>query len=901
MMSSYAPRPGPGVPLVQPASMQAQQQPPQTLTFQAALKQLAEVHERELASVSFKSQASRSDAGSEMQILPPQGAEPELVPQDKNLVGGYLCGSEALESSADASGEVQPLAAASSPEKQDKSNELKRGSRGKGQMPVGDDGQPLMKVVDGKAIKGFMETVHGAPLMLNTEKPAPDELTPVEESWRRFVVQTLESNGQNFTMKTEWEIKTENQISRSLKEYPYIDIWVDVEHTRTERRKSQVLQAGATFAWQTPQAGKALFNRTATKALASAQGTLHHLLYHDTGERKTCEQICVVPPHSSKRIGWSCIGLVLMLYDLVTIPLQVFDFRENFVSIGMGWISQIFWSCDMIISFVSGYYVNSNLEMRLSRTVRHYLSSWFIFDAIVVFPMWLLLVADSNAAILKNARVLRYLRMARVIRLLRLAKFNMHLQEALAHVNSQTLLVSLGMVKLMIYLMLVSHVNACLWFAVGDLDERGWTTKFGVQTKPNSEHPGGYRYLMSMHWALTQFQGTSDVLPGDTVLERVYCVFAVIASLLILSSFVSTLTNMMMQLQQMSAEKNKNFRKVIQYLNYNECSHALTIRVKKYVDWREKIFSRICDDSMVASILPDQFMMDIHFERRAPQLRAHVFFGQFVNVYPRLTRRLCHVALKPSMPAPMECLFVSAEIAHKMYFVIDGELAYAMILRVGEAVAQLGEELIGKGRQVSEQVLWTNWLHKGECSATEYCSLLSLCPLDFNAVVENHPQAYLSCVLYARRVVRGLRTSRTIDLNDIMEPLSIIQREWVGNAPNAATNSQMGRRKLSSKEAGPMDKTTTGQAMERDVSDDGRELSKGSGLAVAVDVKSVAVATRNDPQRAQKDQVFPGGGSCGDSGHLPNATVAWSPVLPVGDHTDHFAERSPLERLENID
>merc|ERR1719331_2500203 len=99
----------------------------------------------------------------------------------------------------------------------------------------------------------------------------------------------------------------------------------------------------------------------------------------------------------------------------------------------------------------------------------------------------------------------------------------------------------------MVYLALMSHVNACMWYAAGRDSETGWTSRY-------EDRPVMFQYLVSMHWALTQFQGTSDVVPGSSMLERAYAVICVLLSLLILSCFVSSLTNMMMQLQALHAK-----------------------------------------------------------------------------------------------------------------------------------------------------------------------------------------------------------------------------------------------------------------------------------------------------------------------------------------------------------
>merc|ERR1712137_353844 len=70
-----------------------------------------------------------------------------------------------------------------------------------------------------------------------------------------------------------------------------------------------------------------------------------------------------------------------------------------------------------------------------------------------------------------------------------------------------------------------------------------------------------------------------------------------------------------------------------------------------------------------------------------------------------------------------------------------------------------------------------NWVHHGEGSATDYTSVLTMQPEEFSRIVQTHPQAYMSCILYAMRLLRGMNKCRPMDVSDWMDPLSVIPRE----------------------------------------------------------------------------------------------------------------------------
>merc|ERR1719335_1113901 len=107
---------------------------------------------------------------------------------------------------------------------------------------------------------------------------------------------------------------------------------------------------------------------------------------------------------------------------------------------------------------------------------------------------------------------------------------------------------------------------------------------------------------------------------------------------------------MMMQLQALHAERNFQQRAVRSFLSSNKISTPLSVRVKKYVEWKHKLQSKTEHDEEVVRLLPTQLLMDLQSEVRAPTLESHDFFVCFTKIYPRLTRRVCHLAVSPHSP-----------------------------------------------------------------------------------------------------------------------------------------------------------------------------------------------------------------------------------------------------------
>jgi len=295
------------------------------------------------------------------------------------------------------------------------------------------------------------------------------------------------------------------------------------------------------------------------------------------GERFiTSKFLHAMHPQCRFRILWMSMGIFLMMFDLIVLPMKAFPLPDSPLMHVLDLYGQVFWTLDISITFLTGVYIQSELVMDLRTIARLYATSWLTLDVFVVIPLWLLILFPNsmfqNFIAVKNFRFLRFLRLVRI------AKFEHYFQEALAAVNSSVLILCFGIARLMVTLLMFNHFNACLWWAIGTRYPNGWAHKYQQNTTVS------YQYLTSLHWALTQFQGTSEILPGTITLERGWAVVTVMLALMILCSVVGGLTNMMMQLQSLREEQVWTQRAVCSYLMFNKISVRLSVRIKKYID-----------------------------------------------------------------------------------------------------------------------------------------------------------------------------------------------------------------------------------------------------------------------------------------------------------------------------
>merc|ERR1719453_134911 len=92
----------------------------------------------------------------------------------------------------------------------------------------------------------------------------------------------------------------------------------------------------------------------------------------------------IAHPSSGSRLVWDLSGSVLIGYDIIMVPMQVFNLPENGFFIFMNWVTLLFWSCDIVASFLVGYVHKGHTIMDPRKIARNYMKTWFILDCVIV-------------------------------------------------------------------------------------------------------------------------------------------------------------------------------------------------------------------------------------------------------------------------------------------------------------------------------------------------------------------------------------------------------------------------------------------------------------------------------------------------------------------------------------
>jgi len=478
-----------------------------------------------------------------------------------------------------------------------------------------------------------------------------------------------------------------------------------------------------------------------------------------------CKRGCTIHPYNPRRSAWDISSLLLVLYDMVVIPLGFFEPPESTFLTLMEWVTRIFWTLDMPLSFLSGYVTGTgSIELRFSKIARRYSRSWFSLDLLVVGVDWLDLLLSAAAGSLgfarlgKSSRVFRILRM---IRLLRLARMSEVLNLLTERLDSEKLVILIDMAKLMVVMVGSAHLLGSMWYAIGNADnsELNWLVQEGYK-----ERSLGFRYVMSLRWAISQYAGGMDEIVPYSMGENVYAIFVYLGAFWSGAVFLSILTSSMTQWYIMGSQQAQQLTVLRRYLSQNSISKKLALRVQRNAQHAIREQQKTTPEKDVPIILQvsEPLRVEIHFEMYSPPLSIHPFFARYAAECPHIVRKICHSACAQHHISLGDTIFNVGESPPlpKLYILLRGVLAYK----------QSSEDAVKVERDqwISEPCLYVNWTHRGTLSAAQDCGIFTLDAKEFQTIVvhfEHH--SAINPMSYAMQFVDNL--NKMSDASDLLE------------------------------------------------------------------------------------------------------------------------------------
>mmetsp|Transcript_29133 Transcript_29133/g.83508 ORF Transcript_29133/g.83508 Transcript_29133/m.83508 type:complete len:801 (-) Transcript_29133:330-2732(-) len=477
----------------------------------------------------------------------------------------------------------------------------------------------------------------------------------------------------------------------------------------------------------------------------------------------------IIWPSTNLRLIWDIVTMMLVVYDMAIIPVNLsFNPVENVVSDSIFWPGLIFWTVDIPLTFLTGYYRRGRVETRLSAIALHYLLTWFVVDIFIVGSSWFEVISSMETEGFLLGRVgksLRTLRVLRSLRLLRLVKMQRIIDDIQIRITSEYILIAMTVLKLSLVVLWLTHFTACIWWAIGDsgtLSSGTGEAESWVQYHGLYDFTVDYQYMTSLHWSLTQFTPASMEVSPHNLSERIFAVCVLLTGMMVFSSLVGSITAAMTQLRHLSTSADKNFLVLRRFLHIKQTPADLSSRILRCVEYRLKEQEGDLQESDVHLLkyLSKPLHMEVLAHVIAPLLTTHPFFMRYAEADPIALQRLCLLAVQRTSLCTGDALFPEASKGQQMFFLQRGKLHY-YLSSMATRSASLSEydALIEEGEWFCEGCLWSSWEHWGTMLAAMMSEVLVVDAQAFAAVTTAHRLVASSAKRYGTAFVAALNAS----------------------------------------------------------------------------------------------------------------------------------------------
>lgn len=446
-------------------------------------------------------------------------------------------------------------------------------------------------------------------------------------------------------------------------------------------------------------------------------------------------------PFKPFRQVWDMLGVLCITLELILNPLH--SFVELWPRGRLGALAVIevvllsFWNLDILVTLRTAVFSNGNLDFRQRNIFRRYAEGWLLFDLIYVIFGWVIIAAEQP--------FLRLLQIA--LRLLRLVRLNRVLGQIEGHLMSDVLVAKFNISTLSVQILLILHAMGCAWYFVGSA-EGGWVTRSGVDTGPMV-----HRYVTSLYWMFCQMGfGLSEIVAA-TELEVLFGLTASIAGLAIFSFFLGTITSNSALLGKAQEEHREQFRKLRRYLTYFQVDADLSERVTHFLERAYVLDREGRPESEVPllALLSKPMQRELRFARYEGCLRE-IGFSRYLSQCGHgpaellALRHLASHAISQSTLAAKDAVFEAGSVAHEAHWLAQGSFEYVLNM----------SQRVGHQRWVSEMTLWTPWLHLGDLTTREDCSVVRLSAKNFSDCMRRWWNLFEMAQAYAREYVKSM-------------------------------------------------------------------------------------------------------------------------------------------------
>ncbi|XP_075574735.1 cyclic nucleotide-gated channel alpha-3 isoform X3 [Pelecanus crispus] len=384
---------------------------------------------------------------------------------------------------------------------------------------------------------------------------------------------------------------------------------------------------------------------------------------NNTNEEKQGKkkEIFVIDPSSNIYYHWLTIIAAPVFYNWCMLVCRAcFDelqFDHIKLWLVLDYTSDTIYVLDMFVRFRTGFLEQGLLVQDEKKLRDHYTKTMqFKLDVLSLLP--------TDLAYLKLGLNYPELRFNRLLRISRLFEFFDRTETRTNYPN----MFRIG--NLVLYILIIIHWNACIYFAISKL------IGFGTDTwvYPNVSIPEygrlSRKYIYSLYWSTLTLTTIGETPPPVKDEEYLFVVIDFLVGVLIFATIVGNVGSMISNMNASRAEFQAKVDSIKQYMHFRKVTKDLEARVIKWFDylWTNK---KTVDEKEVLKNLPDKLKAEIAINVHLDTLKkVRIFQDCEAGLLIELVLKL-----KPTVFSPGDYICKKGDIGREMYIIKEGKLA----------------------------------------------------------------------------------------------------------------------------------------------------------------------------------------------------------------------------------
>lgn len=224
--------------------------------------------------------------------------------------------------------------------------------------------------------------------------------------------------------------------------------------------------------------------------------------------------------------------------------------------------------------------------------------------------------------------------------------------------------------NLVLYIIIIIHWNACLYFAISKVLGFGSDTWVYPDIKKPVNAALTRQYIYCFWWSTLTLTTIGETPPPVRDVEYFFVVADFLTGVLIFATIVGNVGAMISNMNAARVEFQAKIDSIKQYMQFRKVTKDLEARVVKWFDylWTE---GKTCDEKQVLKSLPDKLKAEIAINVHLETLsKVRIFQDCEAGLLIELVLKL-----QPQVFSPGDYICKKGDIGREMYIIKEGKLA----------------------------------------------------------------------------------------------------------------------------------------------------------------------------------------------------------------------------------